>query len=129
MALVSIAAFMAAKGYTCAEDTLESGNGFAAVFADPPHLESAVDRLGQHYEITANAYKPYPAGIVNHAPIDACMQLAAEPGVNEVIVLPGSDGISEEPRVRTAPVPQSDARARWTLPWRARTMSVPFDNC
>jgi phosphoribosylamine---glycine ligase len=38
-------------------------------------------------------------------------KLAAEPGVNEVIVLPGSDGIAEEPRVRTAPVPQSDARA------------------
>jgi len=38
-------------------------------------------------------------------------KLAAEPGVNEVIVLPGSDGIAEEPRVRIAPVPQTDARA------------------
>ncbi len=38
-------------------------------------------------------------------------KLAAEPGVNEVIVLPGSDGIAEEPRVRVAPVPQTDARA------------------
>ena len=38
-------------------------------------------------------------------------KLAAEPGVNEVIVLPGSDGIAEEPRVRVAPVPQTDTRA------------------
>jgi phosphoribosylamine--glycine ligase len=38
-------------------------------------------------------------------------KLAAEPGVNEVIVLPGSDGIAEEPRVRIAPVPQTDPRA------------------
>jgi phosphoribosylamine---glycine ligase len=29
-------------------------------------------------------------------------KLAAEPGVNDVIVLPGSDGIAEEPRVRVA---------------------------
>jgi phosphoribosylamine--glycine ligase len=38
-------------------------------------------------------------------------KLAGEPGVNEVIVLPGSDGIAEEPRVRVAPVPQSDPGA------------------
>ncbi len=30
-------------------------------------------------------------------------KLAAEPGVNEVLVAPGSDGIAEEPRVRVAP--------------------------
>ena len=30
-------------------------------------------------------------------------KLSAEPGVNEVVVAPGSDGIAEEPRVRTAP--------------------------
>lgn len=81
-----IAAFMASKGYTCSEDTLESASGFAAVFASPPHLEAAVDRLGERYEITANAYKPYPAGIVNHAPIDACLQLAAEPGFDAAAV-------------------------------------------
>jgi phosphoribosylamine--glycine ligase len=28
-------------------------------------------------------------------------KLAAEPGVNEVVVAPGSDGIAEEPRVRS----------------------------
>jgi phosphoribosylamine--glycine ligase len=30
-------------------------------------------------------------------------KLAAEPGVNEVVVAPGSDGIAEEPRVRIVP--------------------------
>jgi len=38
-------------------------------------------------------------------------KLAAEPGVNEVVVLPGSAGIAEEPRVRVASVFQTDARA------------------
>jgi phosphoribosylamine---glycine ligase len=35
-------------------------------------------------------------------------KLAAEPGVNEVLVAPGSDGIAEEPRVRVAPVETGD---------------------
>jgi phosphoribosylamine--glycine ligase len=30
-------------------------------------------------------------------------KLAAEPGVNEVVVAPGSDAIAREPRVRRAP--------------------------
>jgi phosphoribosylamine---glycine ligase len=35
-------------------------------------------------------------------------KLAAEPGVNEVLVVPGSDGISTEPRVRCQPVDPLD---------------------
>jgi phosphoribosylamine--glycine ligase len=38
-------------------------------------------------------------------------KLAAEPGVNEVIVAPGSDGIATEPRVRTIDVPGGDIGA------------------
>jgi phosphoribosylamine--glycine ligase len=38
-------------------------------------------------------------------------KLAAEPGVNEVLVAPGSDGISTEPRVRCEPVDPLDGDA------------------
>jgi len=38
-------------------------------------------------------------------------KLASEPGVNEVLVAPGSDGIGTEPRVRCAPVDPLDGRA------------------
>ena len=39
-------------------------------------------------------------------------KLAAEPGVNEVLVAPGSDGIATEPRVRCEPVDPLDGRGR-----------------
>ncbi|HWP63004.1 MAG TPA: phosphoribosylamine--glycine ligase [Candidatus Binatia bacterium] len=38
-------------------------------------------------------------------------RLAAEPGVNEVVVAPGSDGAAAEPRVRRAPVDPLDPEA------------------
>ena len=38
-------------------------------------------------------------------------KLAAEPGVNEVLVAPGSDGIATEPRVRCEPIDPLDPRA------------------
>jgi phosphoribosylamine---glycine ligase len=38
-------------------------------------------------------------------------KLAAEPGVNEVLVAPGSDGIATEPRVRCEPVDPLDGTA------------------
>jgi phosphoribosylamine--glycine ligase len=38
-------------------------------------------------------------------------KLAAEPGVNEVLVAPGSDGIATEPRVRCEPVDPLDGAA------------------
>ena len=38
-------------------------------------------------------------------------KLAAEPGVNEVLVAPGSDGIATEPRVRCTPVDPLDGPA------------------
>ncbi len=81
-----LAAYLAAKNFTSAERPLEGPNGFAAVFSNPSNLEAAIDRLGQHYEITGNAYKPYPAGIVNHAAIDACLELAAQPGFNAAAI-------------------------------------------
>lgn len=81
-----IAAYLAAKGFTCAEDSIEGPKGFAAVFANPGYLPAATAGLGQHYELMNNAYKPYPCGIVNHSAIDACLQVAEEPGFDVAAV-------------------------------------------
>ena len=81
-----LAAMLAAKGFTCSENPLEGAKGYAAVFANPPNLAAAVDRLGEHYEMLANAYKPYPCGIVIHSSIDVCLQLAAEPGFDAAAI-------------------------------------------
>jgi 2-methylcitrate dehydratase PrpD len=44
---------------------------------DAPDLARMLDGLGESFEIAKNTYKPYPAGIVFHAVIDACFKLRA----------------------------------------------------
>ena len=70
------AALLAAKGFTCSEHALEAGNGFIEIFASGGNLDRADDGLGRHFELLANAYKPYPCGIVIHPTIDACLEIS-----------------------------------------------------
>jgi 2-methylcitrate dehydratase PrpD len=42
---------------------------------DEPDLAKLTGGLGESWEIAKNTYKPYPAGIVFHAVIDACLKL------------------------------------------------------
>jgi len=72
------AALLAERGFTGSEATLEGGKGFAEVFAPGADLAQAVGEWGQRFEVLANAYKPYPSGIVIHPAIDACLDLAAQ---------------------------------------------------
>jgi 2-methylcitrate dehydratase PrpD len=72
------AALLAARGFTCSDQILEGPKGFAAVFAEQANLAAATDGLGQTWETLANAYKPYPCGIVIHPVIDACLQMVNE---------------------------------------------------
>lgn len=70
------AARLARAGFECPTGLLEADRGFLAVFgpgADPSH---ALAGLGERYELLANAYKPYPCGIVVHPTIDACLAIA-----------------------------------------------------
>lgn len=69
-----LAARFAAEGYAAAPLALEGPNGWARATGDVPVL-SAFDGLGERWEIARNTYKPYPAGIVFHAVIDACLAL------------------------------------------------------
>jgi 2-methylcitrate dehydratase PrpD len=81
-----VAALLAARGFTCSERSLEAPKGFSGVFAAPANLDAATDRLGQHFEMLANAYKPYPCGIVIHPAIDACLDLAGAPGFDAAAI-------------------------------------------
>ncbi len=69
------AALLAAEGYTASPRAIEGPLGWARAMGDEPDLGRLVDGLGNSWEIAKNTYKPYPAGIVFHAVIDACFDL------------------------------------------------------
>ena len=76
-----LAALLAEQGYQAAPAAIEGPLGWARATGDVPMLEAITTGLGTQWEIARNTYKPYPAGIVFHAVIDACLQLRAEIGV------------------------------------------------
>ena len=69
------AALLAAEGYQASASAIEGPLGWARAMGDEPDLERLVGGLGNSWEIAKNTYKPYPAGIVFHAVIDACFKL------------------------------------------------------
>ncbi len=77
-----LAALLAERNFTSSARALEAPRGFAHVLGDEPNLDELTRGLGDTWELAANAYKPYPCGIVLHAAIDACLELCAEPGFN-----------------------------------------------
>lgn len=69
------AALIAEQGIETPERALEGRRGFINVFGvaqDPSVLTAG---LGETWELARVAYKPYPAGVVLHALIDACLKL------------------------------------------------------
>jgi 2-methylcitrate dehydratase PrpD len=71
------AALFAEAGFTAAERAIEGRYGFAAVTSDDPNVSEITDLLGERWEILANAYKPYPCGVVLFPVLDACLDLHA----------------------------------------------------
>lgn len=69
------AALLAARGFECSDSMIEGAKGFAVSFAQQPNLDAAIDKLGQAFEISTLAYKPYPSGVVIHPIIDACLEI------------------------------------------------------
>ncbi|MEY9283041.1 MmgE/PrpD family protein [Bradyrhizobium yuanmingense] len=69
------AALLAEQGYEAAPHAIEGPLGWARTMGDEPDIARLLDGLGKTFEIAKNTYKPYPAGIVFHAVIDACLQL------------------------------------------------------
>ena len=71
-----MAAFLAARGFTCNDTMIEGVKGFAVSFGTRPQMAAALDKLGVAWEISTLAYKPYPSGFVIHPIIDACLEIA-----------------------------------------------------
>ena len=80
------AALLAQSGFTCGENFLESPNGFLSLFADTANADALLAELGQHYEVMANNYKPWPCGIVLHAMVDACLGLRREHAIDPAAI-------------------------------------------
>jgi 2-methylcitrate dehydratase PrpD len=72
------AALLAAEGYDASTRAIEGPLGWARAMGDEPDLERLVGGLSKSWEIAKNTYKPYPAGIVFHAVIDACLTLRSK---------------------------------------------------
>jgi 2-methylcitrate dehydratase PrpD len=69
------AALLAAEGLGASARAIEGPLGWARAMGDEPDIDRLVGGLGESWEIAKNTYKPYPAGIVFHAVIDACFKL------------------------------------------------------
>jgi 2-methylcitrate dehydratase PrpD len=73
-----LAALLASKNFTSAEQGIEGRRGFANVLATARNYEEITGRLGETWEISLNTYKPFACGIVEHPAIDGCIQLRNE---------------------------------------------------
>ena len=73
-----LAALLAAKNFTSAEQGIEGRRGFANVLATARNYDEITRRLGETWEISLNTYKPFACGIVEHPAIDGCIQLRNE---------------------------------------------------
>jgi 2-methylcitrate dehydratase PrpD len=71
-----MAALLAERGFTGPDQVIEGPKGFAVSYGQRPNFAAALSRLGEAFEISKLAYKPYPSGFVIHPIIDACLQIA-----------------------------------------------------
>lgn len=76
-----VAAKLTAAGFTCGARALDGSNGLLELVTDQPAIERALRDLGLVSEATKTAFKPYPAGIVVHPIIDACLSLVRDHGL------------------------------------------------
>jgi 2-methylcitrate dehydratase PrpD len=68
-------ALLAKRGFAGPERPLEGRFGFFNATGEAPKLPALLDGLGDTWELSINAYKPYPGGVVIHPVIDAVLEL------------------------------------------------------
>jgi 2-methylcitrate dehydratase PrpD len=73
-----LAALLASKDFTSAEQGIEGRRGFGNVLATERNFAEITEKLGETWEIALNTYKPFACGIVEHPAIDGCIQLRNE---------------------------------------------------
>jgi 2-methylcitrate dehydratase PrpD len=70
------AALLAARGFTSSEQSIEAPRGFGHVLSTKFDPAVITEGLGAHWELANNMYKPFACGLVVHAVIDGCIELA-----------------------------------------------------
>ena len=68
-----LAAVLAQQDYTSSLTALEAKRGWANCVSTRNDLDGLLSALGETWETEANAFKPFPCGIVCHPAIDACI--------------------------------------------------------
>jgi 2-methylcitrate dehydratase PrpD len=69
------AALLAEQGFTGADQAIEGTYGFGRVMSEAVDFGMIGNALGDGWEISSNAYKPYPCGVVLFPVIDGCLEL------------------------------------------------------
>lgn len=71
-----LAALLAQDDFDGPAQPLEGAHGFLKVFGDMPDFDVITRGLGEEWEISKLAYKPYPCGVVLNPVLDACLALS-----------------------------------------------------
>lgn len=71
-----LASLLAHDNFDGPAQPLEGKHGFLNVFGDQPDCAAVTAGLGDTWEISRTAYKPYPCGVVLNPVIDACLALS-----------------------------------------------------
>lgn len=74
-----LAALLAEAGWQAAPAAIEGSLGWARAMGDAPDVEAMAGALGERWEVARITYKPYAAGIVFHAVIEAALALDLVP--------------------------------------------------
>ncbi len=92
-------ALLADDGFEGPEHPLEGRYGFFSAMGEPPDWGKLLEGLGTTWELSKNAYKAYPGGIVIHPVIDCILDLRKEhalaPAEIDRIVVRGHPLLSE----------------------------------
>lgn len=115
-----LAALLARVDFNGPELPLEGERGFIKVFGDAPNWDALTSELGDVWEINANAFKPYPCGVVLNPVLDACLDLYSDPAFRcrevaniRLIELTGHPLLrqrTDRPHVRTGRLSQVSAQ-------------------
>jgi 2-methylcitrate dehydratase PrpD len=70
-----LSAICALENFDGPQNPLEGTRGFLKVFGDQVHVEHLNEKLGSHWEVLKNTYKPYPCGVVLNPVIEACLEI------------------------------------------------------
>lgn len=70
-----LAALLAERGFTAAENILEGPNGYLRALSNAPRPEVLTQDLGVRFYINDVSFKPYACGVVTHPLIDGVIRL------------------------------------------------------